>query len=72
MDQRSLGLLIVGLGGVLALVGLMVWAGGFGWFGRLPGDLRWQSGGTRVYLPFASMLLVTLALNLVLYLIRRW
>jgi hypothetical protein len=71
MEQRPLGLLIIGAGAALMLVGLLVWGGGMGWFGRLPGDLRWQGGNTRVYLPLASMLVVTVVLNLLLYLLRR-
>ena len=72
MEQRSLGLLLVGLGAVLVIAGLLAWAGGLAWFGRLPGDLSWRSGGTRVYVPLTSMLVVTLVLNLVLYLLRRF
>lgn len=72
MDNRTLGLLIVGAGAALAVVGLVVWAGGLSWVGRLPGDLRFERGGTRVYVPLASMLLVSLVLSVVLSLIRRF
>jgi hypothetical protein len=49
-----------------------VLAGGLGWFGRLPGDLRWGSGGVRVYVPLTSMLLVSVLLSLVLWLVCRF
>jgi hypothetical protein len=72
MDNRTLGIVIVALGAAAVLVGLLVMAGGPGWFGRLPGDLRWGSGGVRVFVPLTSMLLVSVVLSLVLWLVRRF
>ena len=46
--------------------------GGFGWFGRLPGDIRMERETMRVYIPFASMLVVSLVLSLLSYVIRRF
>jgi ABC-type transporter Mla subunit MlaD len=71
MDNRTIGLLIVGFGALVVLIGLLVIAGGLGWFGRLPGDFRFGEGNVRVYIPFASMLLVSVALTALLYLLRR-
>ncbi|CAN5226465.1 hypothetical protein BH20GEM2_BH20GEM2_13510 [soil metagenome] len=71
MDNRTIGLLIVGFGALVVLIGLLVMAGGLGWFGRLPGDFRFGEGNVRVYIPFASMLLVSVALTALLYLLRR-
>ena len=42
MEPRSLGLLIIGAGVLLAAVGVAVYYGGFSWFGRLPGDIRYH------------------------------
>ena len=42
----------------------------FGWFGRLPGDIRYESSGTRIYIPLTSMLIVSVVLTL-LFQIRR-
>jgi hypothetical protein len=66
------GPLLVGLGAVLILVGLLVWSGALDWFGRLPGDIRIEREGLRVYIPLVSMLLFSLALSLLLYLLRRF
>jgi len=63
-------LIVLGIG--LVVVGLLVSAGGFGWFGRLPGDIRIERDTMRIYIPFASMILISLALNLIFYLIRRF
>jgi ribose/xylose/arabinose/galactoside ABC-type transport system permease subunit len=66
----SPGPLLVTLGVVLILVGLLVWAGGFKWFGHLPGDIRIERDSVRIYVPLASMLVVSVVLSLVLYLRR--
>lgn len=71
MDSRSLGVLIVGLGIVLVLVGVLVMSGALGWFGRLPGDIRVERENVRVYVPLASMLVISVLLSLLLYLLRR-
>lgn len=43
----------------------------FGWFGRLPGDIRIESGRSRVFIPLTSMLLISLVVTLLLNLFRR-
>ena len=70
--SSSSGPLLVGVGIVIVLVGLLVWSGGLTWFGRLPGDIRIERETTRVYIPFASMLIVSLLLSFVMYLWRRF
>ena len=65
------GPLLVAAGVVLIVVGLLVWAGGLAWFGRLPGDIRIERESVRIYVPLVSMLLVSVVLSLVLYLLRR-
>ncbi len=67
-----LGLIVVGIGVAMILLGLVIWSGALNWFGRLPGDIRYESGSTRVYLPLASMLLVSVVLSVLAALIRRW
>jgi Protein of unknown function (DUF2905) len=73
--ERNIGPFVVVAGLLVVLVGILVWAGGLSWFGRLPGDIRVERGNVRVYIPLVSMLLVsvtaTLALWVVRYLFRR-
>ena len=61
------------LGIVLVAVGVLYAAvpGLFGWFGRLPGDLRIGTKNGYVFVPFASMIVVSLLLTLVLNLFFR-
>ena len=72
MTSGTPGPLLVALGVALVVVGLLVWSGAFGWFGRLPGDIRIERDSVRVYFPLASMLLVSVCLSLLLYLARRF
>ena len=69
--STSPGPLLVGLGIALVLVGLLVWSGALSWFGRLPGDVRIERESVHVYVPLVSMLVVSVALSLLLYLLRR-
>lgn len=71
MDSRGVGLVIVALGMAAVVVGLVVMTGALSWFGRLPGDIRIERGNSRIYIPLASTLLVSLALSLILAIARR-
>ncbi|WP_345110980.1 DUF2905 domain-containing protein [Hymenobacter algoricola] len=68
------GKILVVAGLLIVALGAFVWLGGgslLGWFGRLPGDLRIERPGFRLYAPLASMLLVSVVLSLVLWVVRR-
>jgi hypothetical protein len=69
---RSTGLLVVLLGVGVIVVGLLIYAGALSWFGRLPGDVRYEGANARVYVPITSMIVVSLVLSLVMYLLRRF
>ncbi|HVN41458.1 MAG TPA: DUF2905 domain-containing protein [Steroidobacteraceae bacterium] len=63
---------------LLVLLGVLLILGGILWpwavrlpLGRLPGDLLIERPGFRLFVPFTTMLLVSLALSLVLWLLRR-
>ena len=68
-----------GIGRMLILLGVAFTAVGallaFGprvpWLGRLPGDLTFGSGNTRVYIPLATCLVVSIVLSLLLRLFAR-
>lgn len=72
MTGSSPGLMIVIIGFVIVLIGLGVWSGALGWFGRLPGDIRIERESTRVYVPLASMLVISVVLSLLIYVINRF
>ncbi|MGI8735517.1 MAG: DUF2905 domain-containing protein [Pyrinomonadaceae bacterium] len=70
--NRGIGILVI-VGGIgLVLVGFLIYSGGFNWFGRLPGDIRYEGKRTHIYVPIVSMLLVSFVLSLIFYLIRKF
>jgi Protein of unknown function (DUF2905) len=68
---RDVGLVVMLVGAVLIVVGMVIFSGLFGWFGRLPGDIRIDNEDTRVFIPITSMLIVSAALSVVIALLRR-
>jgi hypothetical protein len=68
---REFGKLLIVGGALAVLAGVAIHFGWLSWFGRLPGDIRIEGQGTRVYIPLTSMLLVSLALTVVLWIARR-
>jgi hypothetical protein len=71
MAGRELGLFVALAGLALVGVGVLIASGAFGWFGRLPGDLRLGGDDVRVYVPLASMLVASIVLTVLLNLLRR-
>jgi Protein of unknown function (DUF2905) len=71
MQRAPAGLLIVAAGAILVVVGLLAWSGALSWFGRLPGDIRVERPNVRFYAPITSMLVLSIALSLVVAVVRR-
>jgi hypothetical protein len=72
MTSSSPGPLIMMVGAVIILIGLLVWSGALSWFGRLPGDIRYERETVRIYVPIVSMILASAVISLVVYLVRRF
>ncbi len=70
-DLRPFAGMLIVLGLILVAVGVLLWTGALSWFGRLPGDLRIEGEHTRVYIPLASMLLVSVLLSLIAWVLHR-
>jgi hypothetical protein len=71
MNSPSVGPVIVVAGFVIVLIGLAIWSGAFGWFGRLPGDIHVKRDSFQVYIPLVSMLVISIVVSLLLYLFNR-
>lgn len=65
--------LLIGIGAALIVVGLLAWAlqGKLNWLGRLPGDIRVERDNFRFYFPITTLILLSLLLNLIIWLVRR-
>lgn len=70
--NRFTGLIVIVCGVFAIIVGLLIYTGWLTWFGRLPGDIRYESDNVRVYVPIVSMLLASIVLSLLFYLLRRF
>ncbi|MEY2489763.1 MAG: hypothetical protein QOC70_1705 [Verrucomicrobiota bacterium] len=59
-------------GGVIMIVGLVLWAGfGARWLGRLPGDIRIERGNSAFYFPIVTCLILSIVISLIMSLFRR-
>ena len=67
----SLGNLLIGAGVILVLLGLAYKLGLLGWFGNLPGDIRYEQGNTKIYFPIVTMIVLSVVVSLLLSLFRR-
>jgi hypothetical protein len=70
--NRQIGMIVVLAGVALIGLGVLIYSGAMRWFGKLPGDLRYESDHVQFYAPLASMLIISLVLSLLFYLLRRF
>jgi hypothetical protein len=76
INVSDVGKLLVIVGAGIVVLGLLIWAGGrIPFFGHLPGDISIQRPNGTIFIPFASCLLLsvvlTVLLNLLLFFFRR-
>ncbi len=70
--MQELGKMLVVIGVLIALMGGWLWSGkGFGWLGRMPGDISYENGDFRFYFPLATCVLVSVVLTLLGWFFRR-
>ena len=70
--NRQIGVFVVIAGVLLIGLGVLIYSGAMRWFGKLPGDLRYQSDHVQVYAPIVSMLIISLVLSLLFYFLKRF
>jgi Protein of unknown function (DUF2905) len=72
--MENIGKLILGIGIILSAIGLLLWLFGsrLEWLGNLPGDIKIERPGFRLYFPFATMLLISLGLSFAMWLISKF
>jgi len=71
--MESIGKTLIIIGAVILLIGLIVFLFGnrFSWFGNLPGDIRVEKENFKFYAPLASMLLISIAITILVWLFRK-
>lgn len=63
--------MMIGVGIVILGAVIRFAPGLLGWFGNLPGDIRIEGTNSRVFIPFTSMILVSVALTVIVNVVAR-
>ncbi|MGE0566883.1 MAG: DUF2905 domain-containing protein [Bacteroidia bacterium] len=65
---------LIGIGLVFIIAGILYYFfhDKLNWLGKLPGDFRYESGNTKIYFPLVTMLIISLVINGVIYLIKKF
>lgn len=73
MNQNT-GKYLILIGATILLIGIVIYffSSKFGWFGRLPGDINYESSGFKFSFPIITMLIISVLLNVVIYLVRKF
>jgi hypothetical protein len=69
--MMQVGKVIVVFGAVLVVVGAVVWGLGRLGFRGLPGDVRYESDGVRIYFPIVTCLVLSAILTAIFW-VWRW
>lgn len=72
--MENLAKLMVGIGVLLTVVGLLLWlaADKVGWLGQLPGDIKIERPGFRLYVPITTMILLSVILSFLSWLFGKF
>ena len=62
--------LIVG-GVILVAIGALMTFGAMHWLGRLPGDIRVERPGMKLFIPITTSILLSILISVVLYLVSK-
>ncbi|MBL6827291.1 MAG: DUF2905 domain-containing protein [Opitutales bacterium] len=64
-------LIVVGLALVVAGLIIQFAPQAFSWFGKLPGDIRYEKGNMKFFFPITTMILVSVGISLLVKLFGR-
>jgi len=64
---------IIVIGILIVIIGILVYffSDKLNWIGRLPGDIRIEKENFRFYFPITTMIIISLAVTLIIQLIKR-
>jgi hypothetical protein len=71
--MKDIGKILLFLGAMAMLAGIILYfaSDSFNWLGHLPGDIRIERENFKFYFPLTTMILISLILNLIIFLIRK-
>ena len=67
----QIGNILLGIGGIIALVGVVFLLGDRIGLGRLPGDIIIRRENLTIYFPITTMIIISIILTLIFSLFRR-
>ena len=72
MERMGKWIVIAGL--IIVAIGILfrVFGDKLRFLGRLPGDFRYESANTRIYIPFTTMILLSILLSLIGWLFQKF
>ena len=62
-------LIVAGL--ILVVIGTLMTFGAMHWLGRLPGDVRVERPGFKLFIPITTCILLSILISVVLYLVSK-
>ena len=67
------GKLIIVIGSVILVVGIFVYLfwDKFGWIGNLPGDIKIDKPGLKIYIPITTMIIISLITSGIIWIINQ-
>ena len=73
LDMSGIGKILISLGIVLTVSGIIIFIleDKLKWFGKMPLDFSYKSESTQIFVPFGSMIILSIVLSIVLNLIYR-
>jgi hypothetical protein len=65
--MQNIGKVLILLGILIAILGIVIsyFGNNFKWIGNLPGDIKIDKGNIKIYFPIVTMILFSLAVNLI-------
>jgi len=71
--STNIGKHIIIAGIVIVITGIIIYFFGnkFGWLGHLPGDVRIEKENSKIYIPFTTMILVSVVLTILFNILKK-
>ena len=71
--MEQIGRTLIIIGAIIVIAGLIIYFSGnkLHWLGHLPGDISIVRENVKIFIPITTMILVSVALSLILYIIRK-
>jgi cytochrome b subunit of formate dehydrogenase len=71
--MENIGKILIVSGIILVAAGLILYFSGdkFSWLGHLPGDINIRKENVRIFIPFTTMIILSVVVSVLLYFIRK-